>query len=93
MPTITAHAAGIGAELAGVGERVGGGGEAELRDAVDAARLLRPEVRGRVEVADLAAERARAGRTGRSARSSAAVDRPREQRRPERVEVGARPAS
>ena len=56
VPTITAHSARVGPELAGVGERVGGGGEAELRHAVDAADLLRAEVRRRVEFVHLARE-------------------------------------
>ena len=76
VPMITAHARRIGAELAGVGERVGRGREAELRDPVDAARLLRPEVRRRVEVADLAAEAHRQRRRVEALRSSRAVDRP-----------------
>ena len=46
----------IRAGIAGVGERVGRGREAELRDAIDAARFLRTEIRSRVEVGDLTAD-------------------------------------
>src|SRR5205807_6305617 len=49
----------IGAQLARVTERVGGGAEAELGDTVLAPCLLRSEVLGRIEVADLARERDR----------------------------------
>ena len=41
VPTITAQRAGSQPVIAGVGERVGRGREAELGDAVDAARFLR----------------------------------------------------
>ena len=63
----TAQRAGSAFDVARVGERVGRGREAELGDPVEAARFLRPEVRGRVEVVHLAAELHRQRATDRCA--------------------------
>ena len=66
----------IGAGVAGVGERVGRGRDTELRHAVDAARLLRPEIRRSGRSRALRSRSAPGAATGRSAGSSPAVERP-----------------